>query len=47
MQAFINGKWVTVGDVIPSGVVTEFAGTSAPSDWLMCDGSLVSRTVYA
>lgn len=31
----------------PSGVVSPFAGTSAPSGWLLCDGSAVSRTTYS
>ena len=32
---------------IPSGVIAPFAGTSAPSGWLLCDGSAVSKTTYA
>jgi microcystin-dependent protein len=31
----------------PSGSVIAYAGSSAPSGWLMCDGSAVSRAVYA
>jgi microcystin-dependent protein len=31
----------------PSGMLTAFAGSTAPSGWLMCDGSAVSRTTYA
>lgn len=31
----------------PSGTVSPFAGSSAPSGWLLCDGSAVSRTTYA
>ena len=31
----------------PSGVVSAFAGSSAPSGWLLCDGSTVSRTTYS
>ena len=30
-----------------TGMVAPFAGTSAPSGWLSCDGSAVSRTTYA
>lgn len=30
----------------PVGTVLAFAGTTAPSGWLMCDGSAVSRTTY-
>jgi microcystin-dependent protein len=31
----------------PTGTITMFAGTSAPSNWLMCDGTAVSRTTYS
>lgn len=30
-----------------AGMVMAFAGTSAPSGWLKCDGSAISRTTYA
>lgn len=33
--------------VCPIGAVLPFAGSSAPSNWLLCDGSAVSRTTYA
>jgi microcystin-dependent protein len=31
----------------PVGLLAPFAGASAPSGWLLCDGSAVSRTTYA
>lgn len=31
----------------PAGMVTQYAGLTAPSGWLLCDGSAVSRTTYA
>jgi microcystin-dependent protein len=31
----------------PTGSVLQFAGTTAPDGWLLCDGSAVSRTSYA
>ena len=34
------------GDV-PTGVTMEFAGTTVPEGYLLCDGSAVSRTTYA
>ena len=33
--------------LLPSGVMVDFGGTSAPSGWLLCDGSVVSQTTYA
>jgi microcystin-dependent protein len=38
---------VTDAALNPSGMVSPFAGSSAPSGWLLCDGSAVSRTTYA
>lgn len=32
--------------VLPVGVTLPYAGSSAPSGYLMCDGSAVSRTTY-
>jgi len=32
---------------IPTGAMIPFAGASAPTGWLLCDGSAVSRTTYA
>lgn len=31
----------------PVGVIVEYGGSSAPSGWLLADGSAVSRTTYA
>jgi microcystin-dependent protein len=31
----------------PIGIIADFAGPTAPSGWLMCDGRLVSRTTYS
>jgi microcystin-dependent protein len=30
-----------------AGFIQEYAGSTAPSGWLMCDGSAVSKTTYA
>jgi|688.fasta_scaffold930378_1 microcystin-dependent protein len=37
----------TVGSLLPSGTVLPFAGSTAPTGWLLCDGTAVSRTTYA
>lgn len=39
----VGGKVVSV----PTGALMGFAGSTAPSGWLVCDGSAVSRTTYA
>lgn len=33
--------------VVPSGTILHYGGSSAPANWLLCDGSAVSRTTYA
>lgn len=37
-----TGAWYS-----PPGMISMFAGSSAPSGWLLCDGSAVSRTTFA
>jgi microcystin-dependent protein len=34
------------GDATPTGTIVAFAGSTAPTGWLLCDGSQVSRTTY-
>lgn len=34
-------------NLCPPGVVLPYAGSAAPTNWLLCDGSAVSRTTYA
>lgn len=46
-----NTAWVSImplaTQVEPAGVIKLFGGTTAPSGYLVCDGSAVSRTTYA
>jgi microcystin-dependent protein len=45
----VSGNLTVTGTstIIPAGCVMSFAMNTAPSGWLKCDGSLVSRTTYA
>jgi microcystin-dependent protein len=36
-----------IAQLVPTGTVFTYAGSSAPTGWLLCDGSAVSRTTYA
>lgn len=46
-----NSAWITLGELLsnstPVGEMRPFAGSSAPTGFLLCDGSAVSRTTYA
>ena len=42
----VGGEYKEAADLTPTGVISAFAGTTAPSGWLMCDGSAVSRSTY-
>lgn len=32
---------------VPAGVITQYAGTTAPTGWLLCQGQALSTTTYA
>lgn len=36
-----------VSDLLPIGSIVSYGGTNTPTNWLLCDGSAVSRTTYA
>lgn len=40
----INGA--VAGDTLPIGAFMPYAGAVAPTNWLICDGSAISRTTY-
>jgi microcystin-dependent protein len=42
----VDPSWIA-STVLPIGLVLPYAGTTAPTSWLLCDGSTVSRTTYA
>ena len=35
------------GDTLPVGTIVQFGGSIIPTNWLLCDGSEISRTDYA
>jgi microcystin-dependent protein len=37
----------TFQTILPAGLVSPYAGTAAPTGWLLCAGQTVSRTTYA
>jgi microcystin-dependent protein len=56
MRNEANSDWIVLGTVgttfevtggIPAGAVQSFAMNTAPTGWLDCDGSAVSRTTYS
>jgi microcystin-dependent protein len=40
-------KLDTTVSLVPTGAVVPFAGSAAPSNWLLCFGQAVSRTAFA
>lgn len=43
----MGGTFVASVPAVPVGVMEAFAGSSAPTGWLLCDGTAVSRTTYS
>lgn len=41
------GNDARLNGVAPIGSVLPYGGTSAPANWLLCDGTAISRTTYA
>jgi microcystin-dependent protein len=54
IPSFTTGQVLTAAQqntlasyAMPTGSVTAFAGSTAPTNFLLCDGTAVSRTTYA
>lgn len=43
----ISRDMITAEQRLPIGMVSSFAGIVAPSGWIFCDGSAISRTTYS
>lgn len=46
-NAIQNSPTSSPAPLLPAGSVIMWSGSSAPSGWLLCDGSAISRTTYA
>jgi len=46
-QSTVQGTDTDVAPLLPAGSVIAWSGTTAPSGWLLCDGTDASRTTYA
>jgi microcystin-dependent protein len=42
-----SGSWVSLANQRLVGEVVDYAGTAAPSGWLLCYGQAISRTTYS
>lgn len=42
-----NEFFALAATLVPPGVISAYGGTSAPSGYLLCDGTAVSRITYA
>ena len=40
-------EYLIVNDSVPIGAIQPFGGATTPDNWLLCDGSAVSRTDYS
>lgn len=45
--AWVRANMPSVSEVVPIGGILPYGGTTAPSGYLICDGSAISRTTYA
>ena len=47
LYARINGVWIQISNQPFAGFLSAWAAAVAPSGWLLCDGSAISRTTYS
>jgi microcystin-dependent protein len=47
LKCYINSTWVQISGTPPTGSMVAWGTDSAPTGWLLCDGTAVSRTTYA
>ncbi len=46
LKALEEFAQVIYGQLVPVGVIAPYAGVTAPTGWILCDGAAVSRTTY-
>lgn len=46
-ERIATGGGMPTGDTFPIGAISPYAGSVAPTNWLICDGSAISRVTYA
>lgn len=47
LKAYFDTLYIAAGQGVAAGIMADFGGDTAPTGWLLCDGSAVSRTTYA
>ena len=47
LQSAIQGGTTAPVPIVPAGSIIAWSGSSAPTGYLLCDGTAVSRTTYA
>ena len=43
----LDSIYAPLNGVVPAGTIVMWGGSTAPSGWLLCNGSIVSRTTYS
>jgi microcystin-dependent protein len=47
LNTYVKDNMNYLKTLLPAGVILPYGGSSAPAEFLICDGSAVSRTTYA
>lgn len=47
IEAIQSALGINLKNINPIGGVQAFAGSTAPANWVLCDGAAISRTTYA
>jgi microcystin-dependent protein len=45
IQTQLNTLTTSISTAVPAGVITQFGGSTAPTGWVLCDGTAYSRTI--